>query len=93
MPSEKPKDLDLVIQSQIDAWVTELEVLRRDPRVRKFAELWHKIEAEAAWYWAGPSGPGRIGGGQKRLGIPANELSGLKSDDLEDLVVRTRPAR
>jgi len=34
-----------------------------------------------------------MGNGVKRigLGIPDNELSALKADDLEDLAVRTRP--
>jgi len=43
------------------------------------------------WYRFGP--PRGMGNGVKRigLGIPDNELSALKADDLEDLAVRTRP--
>jgi hypothetical protein len=43
------------------------------------------------WYRFGP--PRGMGNGGKRIGfgIPDNELSALKTDDLEDLAVRTRP--
>ena len=91
MKSDAPASLALVIESEIDAWIAEIEVLRRDPRVRKFAELRKKIDQVDASYRLGPSGSGGIGGG--RLGIPANELSAFKADDLEDLVIRTPLAR
>src|SRR6267143_3722320 len=89
--SDAPASLALVIESEIDAWIAEIEVLRRDPRVRKFAELRKKIDQVDASYRPGPSRSGGIGGG--RLGIPANELSAFKADDLEDLVIRTPRAR
>ncbi len=41
-------DLASVVRSQVEAWMAELELLRQDPRVRKFAELRQKIdEADA----------------------------------------------
>src|SRR2546425_9785696 len=39
--SENPAS---VVRSQLKAWMAELEVLSRDPRVRKFAELREKID-------------------------------------------------
>ncbi len=164
-----------VVRSQLTAWMAELEVLSRDPRVRKFAELGEKIDevdflldeavappapnrsspfqpydaydayefgrdlagqevstlelfklaqgrfpdmsnesrrltvqylidngvAEVArktssgrptWYRFGSLGDRRVGGKRKGLGIPDNELSMLKTEDLEDLVIRVAPA-
>jgi hypothetical protein len=43
-------------------------------------------------YRFGSLGDGGIVRRRKRLGIPDNELSAFKADDLEDLVVRTPPA-
>lgn len=71
-----------IAQSQIVRWKAELEVLRRDPRVKEFTELRQKIdEADTVTFES-----------RKRLGIPDNELSAFKADDLEDLVVRFTPA-
>ena len=39
-----PEDSASVIRSQLTSWMAELEVLGRDPRVRKFAELQQKID-------------------------------------------------
>lgn len=45
---ELPEELASVIRSELKAWMIELEVLSRDPSVRKFAELRRKIdEADA----------------------------------------------
>jgi hypothetical protein len=157
--------------SQIDGWISELDVLRHDPRVKKFAELQRKIDNADAFVDKSilprPSGPwspyapydtydafefahdltgreistrqlskiahgrfpdmsedsrglmmryligrglaevarttaagsptgyrfGSLGTGgavrtRRRLGIPDNELSGLKTDDLEDVRAR-----
>ena len=87
------EDLAPVVRSQLKAWMAELKVLSRDPRVRKFAELRQKIEMADAWYRLGSPGQRGIGGNQTRLGIPANELSAFKTDDLEDLVIRILPTR
>lgn len=169
MNPQMPEDLVSVFQSQVKAWMAELELLRQDPRVREFTELRRKIddadaflvEASAAppmptrsfpfdpydafefgrdltgkevstlelsklafgrfpdmssesrrlmvhylidhgvaevarkttsgrptWYRFGSLGDRRIGGKRKRLGIPDNEISMLKTEDLEDLVTR-----
>jgi hypothetical protein len=166
-----PTDLGWAVRSQIDAWMEELEVLRTDPRVRKFVELQEKIdEADAlvvgantrsppsrsnpfdrydafefardltgrdipaaeltkltsdrfpeisekgrrlmieyliehgaagvvqiapsgrpTWYRFGsPISRGAFAP-RKRLGIPENELSAFKSDDLEDLAMPSLP--
>ncbi len=87
------EDLAPVVRSQLKAWMAELKVLSRDPRVRKFAELRQKIETADAWYRLGSPGQGEIGGNQTRLGIPANELSAFKTAELEDLVIRIPPTR
>src|SRR5213594_4383505 len=164
-----PEDPESIVRSQRKAWMAEIEVLSRDPRVRKFAELQQKIDdldvfidealappaakrsspfqpydaydayefgrdlagrelstlelsklehdrfpewsnesrrfmvqylidngvAEVArktpsgtptWYRFVSLGDRRVGGKRKRLGIPDNELSMLKTEDLEDLV-------
>ena len=39
-----------------------------------------------ASYRFAPLGNGRTGGNGRRLGLPGNELSGLKAEDLEDVV-------
>ena len=39
-----PEDPASVVRSQLTVWMAELEVLSRDPRVRKFAELREKVE-------------------------------------------------
>ena len=163
--SENPAS---VVRSQLKAWMAELEVLSRDPRVRKFAELREKIDEvdsfldEAAvppapsrsspfqpydayefgrdlagrelstlelsklaqgrfpeWsnesrrfmvqyliangvaevarttaagrpirYRFGALGNGRVAGRRMRLGVPDNELSAFKGEDMEDLVLR-----
>jgi len=168
-----PEDLASVIRSQLQVWMAELEVLSRDPKVRKFTELRQKIdEADAhidesnprpasnrasspfhpydaydafefardisgmevstlqlsklaydrfpEWsdasrrfmvhyliengvaevaettasgrptsYRFGSIRNGGIAGRRSRLGIPDNELSALKADDLDDLVVQS----
>ncbi len=171
MKPDSPEDPASVVRSQLTAWTAELEILSRDPRVRKFAELRQKIDevdvfldeaagppapsrsspfqpydaydayefgrdlagqelstpelselaqgrfpewsnesrrlmvqylidngvAEVArkapsgtptWYRFLSLGDRRVGGKRKRLGIPDNELSMLKTEDLEDLVTR-----
>jgi hypothetical protein len=40
------------------------------------------------WYRFGSLGDRRMGGKRKRLGIPDNEISMLKTEDLEDLATR-----
>src|SRR3989442_5472832 len=44
MKSDSPENPMSVVRSQLKAWMAELEVLSRDPRVRKFAELRQKID-------------------------------------------------
>src|SRR2546430_797823 len=39
-----PDDSESVVRSQLKAWMTEIEVLSRDPLVREFAELRQKID-------------------------------------------------
>ena len=173
MNPDLPEDLASVIRSQLQVWMAELEVLSRDPKVRKFTELRQKIdEADAhidesnprpasnrasspfhpydaydafefardisgmevstlqlsklaydrfpEWsdasrrfmvhyliengvaevaettasgrptsYRFGSIRNGGIAGRRSRLGIPDNELSALKADDLDDLVVQS----
>jgi len=169
---QMPADLVSVSRSQIDAWMTELAVLRQDPRVKEFTELRRKIDeadavieagapptmstrlypfdpydafefardltgkevstlelsklafgrfpdmssesrrlmvhylldngvAEVAdetpsgrptWYRFGSLGDRRVGGKRQRLGIPDNELSMIKTEDMEDLVARVPSA-
>ena len=175
MTSETREHHVLIALSQIDGWRSELEVLRRDPNVRKFAEIRQKIDDADAFIdkatappianrWSpfepydtydafefahdltgreistrqlsklahgrfpnlssenrglmiryligngvaevarttaagSPTGYrfGSLGNGgtvrtRKRLGIPDNELSGLKADELEDVLVPSRTA-
>jgi len=40
------------------------------------------------WYRFGSLGDRRVGGKRQRLGIPDNELSMIKTEDMEDLVAR-----
>src|SRR5881397_4270454 len=44
MKPASPEDPVSVVRSQLTAWMAELEVLSRDPRVRKFAELRQKVD-------------------------------------------------
>jgi len=44
MKPDFPEDSASVVRSQLMAWMAELEVLGRDPRVRKFADLQQKID-------------------------------------------------
>src|SRR5207245_9249209 len=44
MKPASPEDPASVVRSQLTAWTAELEILSRDPRVRKFAELRQKID-------------------------------------------------
>lgn len=76
-PALSDKDRRLMIHYLIDHGVAE--VARKTP------------SGHPTWYRFGP--PRGMGNGVKRigLGIPDNELSALKADDLEDLAVRTRP--
>jgi len=60
MKPDFPEDPASVVRSQRKAWIAELEVLSRDPRVRKFAELRQKIEMADAWYRLGSPGQGGI---------------------------------
>src|SRR5947208_15431061 len=39
-----PDDSESVVRSQLKAWMTEIEVLSRDPLGREFAELRQKID-------------------------------------------------
>src|SRR2546426_9387296 len=170
MKSDSPERLVAVVRSQLKAWMAELEVLRRDPRVRKFPRIRQKIDEvdsfldEAAgppapsrsspfqpydaydayefgrdlagrelstlelsklaqgrfpeWsnesrrfmvqyliangvaevarttaagrpirYRFGGLGDGRVAGRRMRLGVPDNELSAVKGEDMEDLVL------
>jgi len=174
MKLDFPEDPASVVRSQLTAWMADLEVLSRDPRVRKFAELQQKIddldvfidealappaakrsspfqpydaydayefgrdlagrelstlelsklEHDRFPEWSNESrrfmvqyliengvaevvrttsagrptryrfaalGRGGDGGRRMRLGVPDNELSAFKGEDLEDLVVR-RPS-
>src|SRR3989442_15518438 len=93
MKPDFPEDPASVVRSQRKAWIAELEVLSRDPRVRKFAELRQKIEMADAWYRLRSPGQGGISGNQTRLGIPADALSAVKTGDLEDLGIRILPTR
>src|SRR2546427_10179772 len=93
MKPDFPEDPASVVRSQRKAWMAELKVLSRDPRVRKFAELRQKIDMADAWSRRGPPGQGGIGGNQKRLGIPANELSAFKTAGLVELLIRNPPTR
>src|SRR2546426_8835267 len=93
MKPDFPEDPASVVRSQRKAWMAELKVLSRDPRVRKFAELRQKIDMADAWSRLGSPGQGGIGGDQTRLGVPANEMSAFKTADLEDLVIPIPPTR
>src|SRR2546425_12779166 len=44
MKPASPEDPASVVRSQLTAWTAELEILSRDPSVRKFAELRQKID-------------------------------------------------
>src|SRR2546425_9022431 len=85
------EDLAPVVRSQLKAWMAELKVLSRDPRVRKFAELRQKIETADAWYRLGSPGQGEIGGDQRRLGGLAGQTFPLKKGGLEGLFVPIPP--
>src|SRR5437867_6610829 len=172
MKLDFPEDPASVVRSQLTAWMADLEVLSRDPRVRKFAELQQKIEEVDVFIdealapsvpnrsspfqpydaydayefgrdlagrelstlelsklahgrfpeWSNESrrfmidylvqngvaevtrttsagrptryrfralGNGGVAGRRIRLGVPDNELSALKGEDLDDLVPRT----
>src|SRR2546422_11250001 len=78
MKPDFPEDPASVVRSQRRAWIAELEVLSRDPRVRKFAELRQKIEMADAWYRLGSPGQGGIGGDQNRVGGSAGEMFAFK---------------
>jgi hypothetical protein len=175
MPSDTRENQVLMALSQIDGWMSELEVLGRDPSVMKFNQLRQKIDDADAFIDNATAPPmsnpwslfepydtydafefahdltgrevstrqlsklaharfpdlsfenrgllmryligngvaevarttatgspvgyrfGSLGNGgtvrtRKRLGIPDNELSGLKAEELEDVVVPTRTA-
>src|SRR2546421_9796406 len=83
MKPDFPEDPASVVRSQLKTWMAELEVLSRDPRVRKFAELRQKIETADAWYRLGSPGQGEIGGDQMRLGSSADEMAAVKKGGLE----------
>src|SRR5207245_10473399 len=61
MTSDSPEKPMSVVRSQLKAWMAELEVLSRDPRVRKFAELRQKIDEVDSFLdeAAGPPAPSR----------------------------------
>src|SRR2546428_6196287 len=61
MKSDSPENPVSVVRSQLKAWMAELEVLSRDPRVRKFAELRQKIDEVDSFLdeAAGPPAPSR----------------------------------
>ena len=81
-----PDELASVVQSEIAAWIADLQVLSRDPGMQKFAELRAKLFPGDP-YSAGPLGDGGILGRLKGLPVLDNVLSALKADDLEDLIV------
>lgn len=84
--SQLPDELASVFRSGIDAWIADLKVLGRDLRAKKFVELQAKpFPAESQILR--PFGDGGILGRPKGLPVLDNVLSGLKADDLEDLVV------
>jgi len=83
-----PDELASVVQSEIAAWIADLQVLSRDPGMQKFAELRGKLFPGDS-YSAGPLGDGGILGRLNGLPVLDNMLSAFKADDLEDLVVRT----
>src|SRR2546426_11192325 len=87
------EDLAPVVRSQLKAWMAELKVLSRDPRVRKFAELRQKIETADAWYRLGSPGQGEIGGNQRRLGSSGNEQFPLQRGGLGGIVTPIPPPR
>lgn len=47
MNPDLPEDPSSIVRSQLKAWMAELDLLSRDPRVRKFAELRQKIDEAA----------------------------------------------
>src|SRR3989454_10156276 len=61
MKPDSPENPASVVRSQLKAWMSELEVLSRDPRVRKFAELRQKIDEVDSFLdeAAGPPAPSR----------------------------------
>src|SRR5437667_12848151 len=61
MKPDSPEDPASVVRSQLTAWTAELEILSRDPRVRKFAELRQKIDDVDVFLdeAAGPPAPSR----------------------------------
>src|SRR2546430_16627036 len=93
MKPDFPEDPASVVRSQRKAWMAELEVLSRDPRVRKFTELRQKIEMADAWYRLGSPGQGGISGNQTRPGVPAHEPSAFQTELSEDLFIRILPTR
>src|SRR2546430_17113851 len=93
MKPDFPEDPASVVRSQRKAWIAELEVLSRDPRVRKFAELRQKIEMADAWYRLGSPGQGGIGGNQTGAGVPANGRSRVKTGGLGGPLHRIPPTR
>ena len=84
--SEVSQDFEGAIRSRLDAWLAELDLLSRDPRVREFTELLRKIDGVGRGARMLSSRHGGIEGSRNRTGIPANELSSFKEDDLEDPV-------
>jgi hypothetical protein len=86
---EKPYDFSAVVRAQIDSWVANLEVLSKDPRVRRFTELREELFA-ADLSSVGPPGDGGILGRRKGLPFLDNELSAFKADDLKDVVFPAR---
>src|SRR2546422_2433094 len=83
MKPDFPEDPASVVRSQLKTWMAELEVLSRDPRVRKFAELRQKIETADAWYRLGSPGQGEIGGEQMGLGVSAEGTFAVQKAGLE----------
>src|SRR5256885_15072193 len=82
MKPDFPEDRASVVRSQLKTWMAELEVLSRDPRVRKFAELRQKIEMADAWYRLGSPGQGEIGGEQTGARRPADAKFALQEGRL-----------
>ncbi|HWM51717.1 MAG TPA: hypothetical protein VNP71_00910 [Thermoplasmata archaeon] len=57
MKPDSPENPASVVRSQLEAWMAELEVLSRDPRVRKFAELRQKIDEVDSFLDEAPGPP------------------------------------
>lgn len=101
---KRPDGLSSPISARIEAWTAELEALRGNPTVRRFLEIRRLILDDPNGpgfadspitpvdhpmrYRFGPPSDRGILGTSNGLGIPKNELSALKADDLQDPLFR-----